>query len=392
MKGIDDLKKDQKKIMILLTEACNLNCVYCYEHYKNPRKMNFSVAKKILDEFYSDTKPGDTTLIEVFGGETFMNFELLKQIDDYVMNNYGDRKNYFETTTNGTLIHGEIQNWLYERKDRYRISLSLDGTKEMHNRNRPFISGKGSYDSIDIEFFLSTWPDCQAKLTMSALSLPHLSEGIIALHELGFVCDATLSTGVDWNYDENEELFVRELCKLLEYYVAHPKKELCTMLNYDLRLVFSKLNKNLRFCGAGEMTRCYDLDGNVYPCQGFAPVALGNDAETYKDYDVKKFDLNMENPCVKCKFFFLCANCYSANLATTGCCHLVDLNLCRAYRLCILTSSKIQFERIKMKQKLTNDDRLILKAISIIQEEITNKESPLKGITEHVCNPNFRCH
>ncbi len=386
------MEKDQKKIMILLTEACNLNCIYCYEHYKNPRKMDFSVAKKILDEFYAATKPGDTTLIEVFGGEVFTNFDLLKQIDDYVMTNYGDRKNYFETTTNGTLIHGEIQEWLYNRRDRYMISLSLDGTREMHNKNRPFISGEGSYDSIDINFFLSTWSDCQAKLTMSALSLPNLAEGIIAIHELGFVCDATLSTGVDWNYKENEELFVNELSKLVDYYVEHPDIELCTMLNYDLRLVFSKLNKNLRFCGAGEMTRCYDLEGDVYPCQGFAPVALGKEAETYKDYDVNKFDLTTNNPCVRCKFFFLCANCYSANLAITGCCHLVDINQCMAYRMCILASSKIQFERIKMKKELTNDDRLVLKAISIIQSEIANDESPLKGITNHVCNPNCRCN
>ena len=386
------MDKDQKKIMILLTEACNLNCVYCYEHYKNPRKMDFSVAKKILDDFYSNTKPGDTTLIEVFGGEVFMNFELVKQIDDYVMTNYGDRKNYFETTTNGTLIHGEVQKWLTERKDRYMISLSLDGTREMHNKNRPFINGKGSYDSIDKEFFLKTWPDCQAKLTMSGLSLPNLAEGIIAIHELGFVCDATLSTGVDWNYFENEELFTQQLSKLVDYYVAHPDKELCTMLNYDLRLVFSTLNKNLRFCGAGEMTRCYDLDGNVYPCQGFAPVALGEEAKTYKDYDVSKFDLQKHNPCVGCKFFFLCANCYSANLVTTGCCHLVDINLCMAYRLCILASAKIQFERIKMKNEITNDDRLVLKAISEIQTEIAENVSPLKSVKGHVCNPNCRCH
>ena len=149
------MEKDQKKIMILLTEACNLNCIYCYEHYKNPRKMDFSVAKKILDDFFATTKSGDTVLIEVFGGEVFLNFELVKQIDDYVINKYSDRKIFFETTTNGTLIHGELQEWLFDRKDRYMISLSLDGTKEMHDKNRPYLSGKGSYDSIDIDFFLS---------------------------------------------------------------------------------------------------------------------------------------------------------------------------------------------------------------------------------------------
>jgi len=126
--------KDQKKIMLILTEACNLDCVYCYEHFKSDKKMSFETAKIILDDFYRTSKPGDTVLIEVFGGEPFTNFDLIKQIDDYVMKVYNDRNTFFETTTNGTLVHGEIQEWLKQRKDRYMVSLSLDGTEAMQNK------------------------------------------------------------------------------------------------------------------------------------------------------------------------------------------------------------------------------------------------------------------
>lgn len=386
------MNKDQKKIMLLLTEECNLNCVYCYEHFKSRRKMSFETAKSILDNFYSTSKPGDTVLIEVFGGEPFTNFELIKEIDSYIAFNYSNRNTFFETTTNGTLVHGEIQEWLKKRKNQYIVSLSLDGTEKMQNRNRPFISGKGSYESIDIDFFVNTWPQCQAKLTMSEYTLPSLADGIINLHNLGFFPDATLSTGIDWNYSQNEEIFVRELEKLVDYYTENPKLKLCTMLNYDLRLVFSKLNRTLKFCGAGEMTSCYDIEGNVYPCQGFAPISIGKEADTFKDYDVSRFDLDENNPCCDCKFFFLCANCYSANLVTTGCCHLVDINLCYSYRLCILASAKIQFRRIKNKNKeLTEDDKLILKAIDVIQEELGNGISKLSGVKGHVCNQHRRC-
>lgn len=52
------MDKDQKKIMLLLTEECNLNCVYCYEHFKSKRKMSFDTARSILDNFYSSSKPG----------------------------------------------------------------------------------------------------------------------------------------------------------------------------------------------------------------------------------------------------------------------------------------------------------------------------------------------
>lgn len=386
------MDKDQKKIMLILTEACNLDCVYCYEHFKSDKKMSFETAKIILDDFYRTSKPGDTVLIEVFGGEPFTNFDLIKQIDDYVMKVYNDRNTFFETTTNGTLVHGEIQEWLKQRKDRYMVSLSLDGTEAMQNKNRPLLSGGDSYNSIDIDFFVNTWPKCQAKLTMSEYTLPSLAEGIINLYRLGFYADATLSTGIDWNYSKNEDIFVRELGKLIDFYTYNPDIKLCTMLDFDLRLVFSNLNKKLRFCGAGEMTKCYDINGNEYPCQGFAPVAIGKDAYSFMNYDVTKFNITEKNPCFKCKFFFLCANCYSANLVTTGCCHLVDINLCYSYRLCILASAKIQFRRIKNKgAELTEDDKLILKAISVIQEEIANSKSRLSGVIGHVCDQQKRC-
>lgn len=388
---MSEIIKVNKKIMILVSEECNLNCVYCYEHFKNHKKMNFKMAKKIIDDFYDNTVSGDTVLIEVFGGEAFTNFELIKQIDDYVMKKYSDRINLFETTTNGTLIHGEIQEWLEERKDRYDISLSLDGTEKMHDANRPMLSGKGSFEKIDIDFFLRTWDEAQAKLTISNYTLPRLAEGIKYIHELGFVCDATMSTGMDWNYDDYKDIMVRELGKLIDYYTNNPELKLCTMLNYDLRLVFSKLNHGHRFCGACELTTCYDSKGNQYPCQGFAPVSLGKDAAKFINYDEKKMDLSLDNPCVKCKFFFLCANCYSANYCVTGCTHHVDVNLCKAYRLCILASSKIQFNRLKLKEQYTNDDRLTLKAIEIIQEEMSEFESPWLGEKKHVCNTKNRC-
>ena len=34
---------------------------------------------------------------------------------------------------------------------------------------------------------------------LSEQTLPQLAEGVISLHEQGFVVDATLSTGVDWD-------------------------------------------------------------------------------------------------------------------------------------------------------------------------------------------------
>lgn len=360
----------QKRIMLLVTENCNLNCVYCYEHEKNSKIMTFDRAKEILNAQLADYESSEPVVIEVFGGEAFANFSLIRQIEEYLSQNYSHLQIFYETTTNGTLVHGEVQKWLAEHKDQFFIALSLDGTQDMHDRNRKFANGKGSFTNIDLEFFARTWPGCPAKMTVSENTLPNLAEGVIYLDSLGFKCDTTLSVGIEWDYEKNRQIFIQELEKLIDYYVENPEKELCTLLNMDLRLVFAPIDEDYRFCGAGLDMVCFDTAGNQYPCQGFAPVSLGREAEKYKNFDNKKFRFSSENSCKNCSWVRLCPNCYAANLQSTGDIQKVDTVLCQFYKYCILASAKIQYKRILARENLTKEDQLILKAVLMIQDQL----------------------
>ena len=361
---------NQPRIMLLVTESCNLRCRYCYEHQKNAKKMSFETAKSILDNALRNASPEAPVVIEVFGGEAFANFPLIREIDDYLQQNYSHLNIKYETTTNGTLVHGEVKDWLYQRRDKFFIALSLDGTRKMHDLNRRTVNDTGSFDSIDIDFFARTWPGCPAKMTISEQTLSHLAEGVAYLDSLGFRCDATLSIGVDWDQEKNLPILIEELNKLVDYYTGHPDLPLCTMLNQDLRLIFTPIDEDYRFCGAGLDLTCFDTEGGAYPCQGFAPVSIGEEARQYRDFDEKKFRFTQENLCRTCPWVRLCPNCYAANLQSTGDIQKVDPNLCQFYKMCILASAKIQCCRILKKENLTRDDQLILKAISRIQDTL----------------------
>ena len=363
---------NQKRIMLLVTESCNLRCKYCYEHRKNNSRMSFEKAKEILDEHLEGADERQPIIIEEFGGEAFNNFGLIKQIDEYLKAQYPKLNIMYETTTNGTLVHGEIQDWLTENKDRFYIALSLDGTKKMHDTNRVYINGEGSFDKIDLDFFLRTWPGCPAKMTTSDETLPYLFDGIKYIDDLGFRCDATLSVGVDWNPEKNIPILIRELGKLIDYYIAHPEKELCTMLNFDFRLFFTPADDDYRYCGAGIDMLCFDTAGNEYPCQGFAPVSIGEASKEFLKFDHNKFRFTDENVCKKCPLVRFCPNCYAANLQSTGDIQKVDPNLCKLFKLCILAGAKIQCNRILAKDSFTEDDKLVLKAISLIEEYLKN--------------------
>lgn len=137
--------------------------------------MSFETAKEIIvKEMYAQNK-FDMICVDFMGGEPFLQFQLMKDILQFLKDNSWSKKWFCFTTTNGTLVHGEVQQWLLDNKDSMEALLSLDGTREMHNTNR-----SNSYDRIDIDFFRKTSP--YVKMTISDKTLPHIAQGIIDLH------------------------------------------------------------------------------------------------------------------------------------------------------------------------------------------------------------------
>ena len=162
----------EKNVTLTLTANCNLSCVYCYEKHDDNKSMSFDTAKYILDSEFEGLKNDDYITIDFFGGEPFLEFELIKKIVSYVREQnikgrFLPRYRFF-ATTNGTLIHGEIMNFLKAHKNFY-LGLSLDGTKWMHDTNRC-----NSFDKIDLDFFFFFYPEKQAKMTISDFTLPYL--------------------------------------------------------------------------------------------------------------------------------------------------------------------------------------------------------------------------
>ncbi|HIE27578.1 TPA: 4Fe-4S cluster-binding domain-containing protein, partial [Candidatus Poribacteria bacterium] len=90
--------------------------------------------------------------IVFFGGEPLMNFDLVKHVVAYSRENarkQGKRVK-FNMTTNGTLLSDEIINYLNEES--IGVLISIDGTKEIQDKQRPHIS-----DGI---IFLPNTKDC----------------------------------------------------------------------------------------------------------------------------------------------------------------------------------------------------------------------------------------
>lgn len=364
--------KKRKTVTLFLTHCCNLKCTYCYEIHKDNKKMTFETAKKIIDYEFTHNDGYDEIEFDLFGGEPFLEFELIKKITEYIKSTTYNVPYIIFSTTNGTLVHGEIQDWLKENINCYQCALSLDGPKEFHDMNRT-----GSFNKIDLDFFKNTYPNQPVKMTISAETLPHLYECITFVHNYGFKLSCNLAFNIDWSNKDNEKILIRELEKLCDYYISHPEIEVCTLLNKKIELAgYDKKDNTItnKWCGTGTDMPTYDIDGEKYGCQFFAPISIGkeNAQKMQKQEWKRNIDTNLlDEKCKNCPVIDLCPTCYGANYASTGSIYKRDINACKLTKLTIKSAAVLkamQWNAGQLKDYTGDKEQALLRGIVKIDE------------------------
>lgn len=331
----------KKTICITTNITCNLNCVYCYEKDKSSQTtFDLAKAKHTLQTELSH-RTEDGTYINFHGGEPFLSFEKIRSLCEWAWSQSFEEKYTFFATSNGTLIHGKIKEWLYENRHRFVVGLSLDGTREMHNNNR-----SNSFDLIDIDFFIKTWPFQGVKMTISPVTIHNLAEGLIFIHEKGFKnISANLAEMTDWSDPVYLSVYKRELKKLADYYLSNPGIDTCALFKvYFPRLTEPKISK---WCGAGTDMEAIDIDGKKYPCHLFFESVCG------KEKSEGAIMIDFTNPenytseyCRECIFLPVCPTCYGANYLTRGDIASRDLSLCNLHKIRFIEVAKFQYNQI----------------------------------------------
>lgn len=81
-----------------------------------------------------------------------MNWEVVKRLVAYARSREREcnKKFRFTLTTNGVLVDDEVIDFC--NREMHNVVLSLDGRREVHDRLRRTVNGKGSYDLIVPKF------------------------------------------------------------------------------------------------------------------------------------------------------------------------------------------------------------------------------------------------
>jgi uncharacterized protein len=141
---------DTMTLTIAPTMACNLACGYCFQgQQKDLRKIGSDVPDAIYDlvAHHSDHLSGLN--IAWYGGEPLMGKETIFALSDRLIS-LCDKKNInysASIVTNGYFLTSEVAQQLYTRRCTY-AQVTIDGVRDTHDRMRPLLSGRGSWDRI----------------------------------------------------------------------------------------------------------------------------------------------------------------------------------------------------------------------------------------------------
>jgi sulfatase maturation enzyme AslB (radical SAM superfamily) len=339
--------------------------------------MPLEIAQKAICDTFERAQKSKIDFVEILfhGGEPFLAFDRIKDICEWLWSQEWSAKYICYVTTNGTLVHNNIKEWLLQNKHRFAVGLSLDGTPEMHNLNR-----SNSYEKIDINFFKEHWNDQKVKMTPSPTTISKLAEGIKYLHTLGFNINCTFACGIDWKYDDSgnridyKSILQEQLFELGTYYLENKNIIPVDMLNVNFILIaLGKEYMKDSLCGAGTIMRCWTPDGQCLPCHLFY--------EVYKETEEKIPDFDFSSPsklsdpiCKDCILEPVCSTCYGGSYITFSDIRKRDVYTCEITKIRALAGSWLvgqmltnshQFSLLKNK----TDEELALIAKGIVMTQ-----------------------
>lgn len=145
-------------MVLNVTNKCNLACTYCYEYGedkivdtkygKQPKFMSDETAEDSVEFLLAESRDQPVAHLTFFGGETLLNFPVLKKTVAYARRRFAEegKRVEFSLTTNATLLKPEIIEWLAD--NHIGVTISIDGPKPVQDGLRVFHNGKGTYDVV----------------------------------------------------------------------------------------------------------------------------------------------------------------------------------------------------------------------------------------------------
>jgi uncharacterized protein len=321
-------------VVLNVNTGCNLSCTYCYkEDLTTPAKgerMDFETAARSVDLLFQEAASRDAVNVVFFGGEPLTNMRLIREVVAYAEGKGREcRKRVdFSLTTNAVLLTEDIANWLDEH--RFGITVSMDGPKHLHDRNRKTVGGRGSYDVVAAKArmllgrYQSRPIGARVTLTAGVTDVVAIHEHLkdeIGFFEVGF-SPVTSGQAAHFNLSGDELQGVFEGMKVLglRYLEAARRDENIGFGNmHQLMTDLSEGTTKALPCGAGLGMLAVDKAGDLHLCHRFTGSShptYGNVEDGIEKESLSEFLEGMAN-----RTGTECETCWIRKLCAGGCYH-----------------------------------------------------------------------
>ena len=326
-----------KALCLHIAHDCNLRCGYCFastgDFGTGRTLMSPEVAKAAIDYVIQRSKNRRNIEIDFFGGEPLMAFDKVKACVEYAkeQGKIHNKVFRFTITTNGLGLNDEIIDYI--NREMSNVVLSLDGRKEVNDRVRKTVNGKGSYDTIVPKFQKLVAKrganrDYYVRGTFTKENLD-FSQDILHIADLGFsqlsVEPVVAEEGSPYAISEADlDVIYQEYDRLSE---IMKKRHDFNFFHFLVDLNQGPcVIKRIRGCGAGYEYAAVTPEGDVYPCHQFVgkdEYKMGNVMENTFDSKWSKtfagLNIMTREKCRDCWAKFYCSGgCSEANLNQNG--------------------------------------------------------------------------
>ena len=272
-----------KALCLHVAHTCNLNCAYCFASqgkYHGARAvMPFEVGKRALDFLIEHSGTRRNLEVDFFGGEPLMNWDVVKRLVAYARSIEPEtgKRFRFTLTTNGMLIDDDVID--FANREMHNVVLSLDGRKEIHDRFRVDVHGRGSWDVVVPKFQKLVAARGGRNYYMRGTfthANPDFVKDIETMLDLGFtelsmepvVCAADDPSALT---QDDLPIVLRQYEELADRMIRRRKAgKPFTFYHYMIDLTAGPcIYKRISGCGSGTEYMAVTPQGELYPCHQF---------------------------------------------------------------------------------------------------------------------------
>lgn len=331
--------------IFVVSKNCNFNCIYCQAGNLNQKEnynMSKETAKKAVE--IAMESPSRYLTFEFQGGEPLMNFETIKYIIEYSKSISNGKYIEYNLVSNLTLLTDEMIEFFIDNE--VTICTSIDGNRELQNKNRPYKNADSYQETINkIKKLKERQIIVNAIETTTKHSLSKYKEIVDEYIELGlesiFIRPLTKLGKADNNWKNvgyKAEEFLEFYKKALDYIIEKNKQGIFLSeghSNIFLRKIL--LNQPVNYmelrspCGGAIGQLAYYYDGNIYTCdEGRMLSEMGDDSFKLGNVYENTYKELMQCDCTKAMCVSSCIECLPycstcAYMPYCGTCPVINL-------------------------------------------------------------------